>query len=81
MENRVPGIRIFRRLFVRADLNLYLTASLIQGEVVPGAQPATHILGGKEWGIPTASPVDKKHTFKVLAVDGKTGKFSGSDVV
>jgi outer membrane protein assembly factor BamB len=52
---------------------IYLTA-VIEGDVVPGATAVTHVQGGKEWKHPDSVAGDKKHTFKVLAFDVKTGK-------
>lgn len=52
---------------------IFLT-SVIEGEPIPGAKAVPHTLGGKEFVHPDSVAADLKHTFKVLAVDAKTGK-------
>jgi outer membrane protein assembly factor BamB len=52
---------------------IFLT-SVVEGEVAPGAKAATHTMGGKEWVHPDSVAADKKHTFKVLALDAGSGK-------
>jgi outer membrane protein assembly factor BamB len=52
---------------------IYLTA-VIEGEVVPGAKAVEHLLGGKPWVHPDSVAADRRHTFKVLALDAKSGK-------
>lgn len=46
----------------------------IEGAVVPGAKAATHIVNGKEWAHPESVGADRKHTFKIVALDRDTGK-------
>ena len=48
--------------------------SAIEGEVVPGAKAVEHTMEGKPWVHPDSVAADAKHTFKVLALDAKTGK-------
>lgn len=48
--------------------------SVIEGEAIPGQKAATHMLGGKEWVHPDSVAADRKHTFKVIGIDTKTGK-------
>jgi outer membrane protein assembly factor BamB len=52
---------------------IFLTTA-IEGEVVPGAKAVEHIDSGKPFLHPDSVGADKKHTYKVLAYDGKTGK-------
>ncbi|MCA1562537.1 MAG: PQQ-like beta-propeller repeat protein [Acidobacteria bacterium] len=52
---------------------IFLT-SAVEGEVVPGAKPVTHMMQGKEWVHPSSVAGDRKHTLKVLALDAKSGK-------
>jgi outer membrane protein assembly factor BamB len=52
---------------------IYLT-SVIEGEQIPGAKAVEHILGGKPWVHPDSVSADRKHTFKVVALDTKSGK-------
>jgi outer membrane protein assembly factor BamB len=52
---------------------LFVTA-VIEGEAIPGQKPVTHLLGGKEWVHPDSVAADRKHTFKVIAVDANSGK-------
>jgi outer membrane protein assembly factor BamB len=48
--------------------------SVNEGEVVPGAKAVTHMQEGKEFIHPDSVAADKKHTFRVLALDATTGK-------
>ena len=52
---------------------VFLTTA-IEGEVVPGAQAVKHVDEGKEFLHPDSMGANKKHAFKVLAVDAATGK-------
>ncbi|HEY0005162.1 MAG TPA: PQQ-binding-like beta-propeller repeat protein [Pyrinomonadaceae bacterium] len=52
---------------------VFLTTA-IEGEVLPGAKAATHIVDGKEWVHPDSVGADRKHTFKVIALDRDTGR-------
>ena len=50
---------------------IFVTAA-IEGEVVPGAKAVeAHGRAARSGCIPTASPADKKHTLKVLALDAQ----------
>jgi outer membrane protein assembly factor BamB len=53
----------------------FVTAA-IEGEAIPGQKAAVHMQGGKEWVHPDSVGADKKHTFKVLAIDTKAGKIA-----
>jgi outer membrane protein assembly factor BamB len=52
---------------------VFLTTA-IEGAVVPGAKAATHKVDGKDWVHPDSVGADRKHTFKVIALDRDTGK-------
>jgi outer membrane protein assembly factor BamB len=52
---------------------IFLTAA-IEGDVVPGAKAVEHTMDGKPWIHPDSVAADRKHTFKVLALDAKTGR-------
>ena len=52
---------------------VFLTTA-VEGEVVPGAAAVKHVDEGKEFLHPDSVGANKKHTFKVLAMDAKTGK-------
>lgn len=52
---------------------LFLTTA-IEGEVIPGAKAVKHMNGDQEFLHPDAIGADKKHTFKVIALDSETGK-------
>lgn len=52
---------------------LFLTTA-IEGEVIPGAKAVKHMNGDQEFLHPDAIGADKKHTFKVIALDAETGK-------
>ena len=52
---------------------LFLTTD-IEGDVVPGAKAVVHYDEGKEFVHPDGVGADRKHTFKVLALDADTGK-------
>ena len=46
----------------------------IEGPVVPGAKAAQHKINGQEWKHPDSVGADRKHTFKVIALDRDTGR-------
>jgi outer membrane protein assembly factor BamB len=46
----------------------------VEGAVVPGAKAVKHVMGGQEWKHPDSLGADRKHTFKVIALDRDTGK-------
>ncbi|MGB7925883.1 MAG: PQQ-binding-like beta-propeller repeat protein [Pyrinomonadaceae bacterium] len=52
---------------------VFLTTA-VEGAVVPGAKAATHKVDGKDWVHPDSVGADRKHTFKVIALDRDTGK-------
>jgi outer membrane protein assembly factor BamB len=52
---------------------VFLTTA-IEGPVVPGAKAAVHKIEGQDWKHPDSVGADRKHTFKVLALDGDSGK-------
>ena len=52
---------------------VFLTTA-IEGPVVPGAKAVTHFNEGKEWKHPDSVGADRKHTFKVIALDRDSGK-------
>jgi outer membrane protein assembly factor BamB len=46
----------------------------IEGEAVPGAKAVEHTDGGKPFLHPDSVGAERKHTYKVMAFDGRTGK-------
>jgi outer membrane protein assembly factor BamB len=52
---------------------LFVTA-VVEGEVLPGAKATEHTMEGKPWIHPDSVAADRKHTFRVLALDARTGK-------
>lgn len=52
---------------------IFLTTA-IEGEEVPGAKAPKHMLGDKEFLHPDSVGANKKHTFKVIALNRDTGK-------
>jgi len=52
---------------------IFLTTA-IEGEVVAGAKAAKHMLGGKEFLHPDSVGANRKHTFKVIALNRDSGK-------
>lgn len=55
------------------DDRVFVTA-VNEGDVVPGAKAVPHTVDGKEFIHPDTTAADKKHTFRVLALDAKSGK-------
>jgi outer membrane protein assembly factor BamB len=51
---------------------LFVTAA-IEGEVLPGKKAVEHMMEGKPWVHPDSVAADRKHIFKVLSIDAKTG--------
>lgn len=51
---------------------LFVTA-VIEGDVLPGVKAVEHTMEGKPWVHPDSVAADRKHTFKVLALDTRTG--------
>ena len=54
--------------------NRIFVTTAIEGAEVAGAKAAKHMLGDKEFVHPDAIGANKKHTFKVLAIDRDSGK-------
>ena len=53
---------------------IYLTA-VLEGDVVPGQRAVKHRQGQEQdWIHPDSVAADKKHTFKVVALDARSGK-------
>ena len=52
---------------------VFVTA-VLEGEIVPGAKAVPHTMEGKDFVHPDSVAADKKHTFKVIALDAKSGK-------
>jgi outer membrane protein assembly factor BamB len=52
---------------------VFLTTA-VEGDLAPGSKAPTHLLGGKEFVHPDSVGVDKRHTYKVMALDLATGK-------
>ena len=46
----------------------------VEGPVVPGAKSVVHKIEGQEWKHPDSLGADRKHTFKVIALDRDNGK-------
>jgi outer membrane protein assembly factor BamB len=54
-----------RRVFV---------TTAVEGAVVPGAKAAVHKIEGQEWRHPDSVGADRRHAFKVIALDRDTGR-------
>lgn len=52
---------------------VFLTTA-VEGDAVSGAKAAKHLIDGKEWVHPDSVGADRKHTFKVIALDRDSGK-------
>ncbi len=52
---------------------LFLTTD-IEGEVIPGAEPAKHNMGGQPFRHPDSVSGNRKHTLKVMCIDTGSGK-------
>ncbi len=52
---------------------VFVTA-VIEGEVVAGAKAVIHTVDGKEWVHPDSTAADKKHTFRVISLDARSGR-------
>jgi outer membrane protein assembly factor BamB len=52
---------------------IFVTA-VTEGETVPGAKAVVHTVEGKEWIHPASVAGDKRHTFKLVALDARTGR-------
>ena len=55
------------------DNKIFVTTA-IEGEEVPGAKAPKHMLGDKEFVHPDSVGANKKHTFKVIALNRDNGK-------
>ena len=55
------------------DNKIFVTTA-IEGEVVEGAKAPKHMMGDKEFVHPDSIGANKKHTFKVIALNRDTGK-------
>jgi outer membrane protein assembly factor BamB len=52
---------------------VFVTAA-VEGEPVPGAKAAEHLMEGKPWVHPDSVGADRKHTLKVVALDAGSGR-------
>ncbi len=52
---------------------IFLTTA-IEGDVIPGAKPATHKLGGGDFVHPDSVAGNRRHTLKALCLDRRSGK-------
>lgn len=52
---------------------VFVTA-VTEGEVVPGARAVPHTMDGKEFVHPDTTAADRKHTFRVVTLDAKSGR-------
>jgi outer membrane protein assembly factor BamB len=52
---------------------LFLTTA-IEGDVVPGAKAVRHVADGQDFVHPDAVGADRRHTFKLLALDARDGR-------
>lgn len=52
---------------------VFLTTA-VEGEPVPGAKAVRHVADGQEFVHPDGVGADRRHTFKVLALDSETGR-------
>jgi outer membrane protein assembly factor BamB len=55
------------------DNKIFITTA-IEGDVVEGAKAPKHMIGDKEFVHPDSIGANKKHTFKVIALNRDTGK-------
>jgi len=54
--------------------NRVFVTTAVEGEVVPGAKAVTHLNDGKEFLHPDSIGADRKHQFKVIALNRESGK-------
>lgn len=52
---------------------VFLTTA-VEGDLVPGAKAAKHVIGDKDFVHPDSVGANKKHTFKVIALNRDNGK-------
>ena len=70
-KTEIPG-RGYSSPVVWGD-RIFLTTA-IEGDVVPGAKAVKHILEGQEFVHPDGVGADRRHTFKVVALDAASGR-------
>lgn len=54
--------------------NRVFVTTAVEGDVVPGAKAVKHMAGDKEFLHPDSVGADKKHQFKVIALNRESGK-------
>ena len=54
--------------------NRIFVTTAVEGDVVPGAKAVTHMAGDKEFLHPDSVGANRKHQFKVIALNRETGK-------
>ena len=54
--------------------NRVFVTTAVEGELVPGAKAVKHTSDGKEFLHPDSVGADRKHQFKVIALNGESGK-------
>ena len=54
--------------------NRIFVTTAVEGDVVPGAKAVTHMAGDKEFLHPDSVGADRKHQFKVIALNRESGK-------
>jgi outer membrane protein assembly factor BamB len=54
--------------------NRIFVTTAVEGEVVPGAKAVKHMMGDKEFVHPDSVGANRKHTFKVIALNRDSGK-------
>jgi outer membrane protein assembly factor BamB len=54
--------------------NKIFVTTAVEGDVVPGAKAARHLLDNKDFVHPDSVGANKKHTFKVIALNRDSGK-------
>ncbi len=54
--------------------NKVFVTTAVEGPVVPGAKAVKHMIEDKEFLHPDSIGADRKHTFKVICLNGDTGK-------
>jgi outer membrane protein assembly factor BamB len=70
-KTAIPGVG--RSSPVVWENRVFLTTD-IPGDVIPGAKAVEHSDGGRPFRHPDSVGADRKHTFKVIALDRDTGK-------
>ena len=54
--------------------NRVFVTTAVEGDAVPGAKAAKHMIGDKEFVHPDSIGADRKHQFKVIALNRESGK-------